>query len=154
VLCKAPYLNTGDSRVARRLEEGQWAWYYRTALRTVIQAAGRVVRAPDDRGVTYLADSSLLDLFDRARGDMPAWFADAVDQMSTPDLPPFDPAAALDGVDAAADPTGRTESGSASGSDPPSRSGRRSRSGATGASESGDDATGADDHPLSDVWGE
>ena len=36
VLCKAPYPNTNDSRVARRLEDGQWAWYYRTALRTVI----------------------------------------------------------------------------------------------------------------------
>ncbi|MFB6129251.1 MAG: helicase C-terminal domain-containing protein, partial [Salinigranum sp.] len=52
VLCKAPYLNTNDSRVARRLEEGQWAWYHRAALRTVIQACGRVVRAPDDYGAT------------------------------------------------------------------------------------------------------
>ncbi|MFC6725757.1 helicase C-terminal domain-containing protein, partial [Halobium palmae] len=44
VLCKAPYLNTSDSRVSRRLEDGQWAWYHRAALRTVIQACGRVVR--------------------------------------------------------------------------------------------------------------
>ncbi|MEF8791032.1 MAG: ATP-dependent DNA helicase, partial [Haloarculaceae archaeon] len=65
VLCKAPYPNTRDSRVSKRLEDGQWAWYYRTALRTVIQACGRVVRAPDDHGATYLADSSLLDLFER-----------------------------------------------------------------------------------------
>jgi Rad3-related DNA helicase len=62
VICKAPYPNTRDSRVARRLEDDQWGWYYRTALRTVIQAAGRVVRAPDDYGATYLADSSLPDL--------------------------------------------------------------------------------------------
>ncbi|WP_275542345.1 helicase C-terminal domain-containing protein, partial [Halorubrum halodurans] len=66
VVCKAPYRNTNDSRVARRLADGQWAWYHRTALRTVIQACGRVVRAPDDHGATYLADDSLLDLFDRA----------------------------------------------------------------------------------------
>jgi Rad3-related DNA helicase len=138
VCCKAPYLNTADSRVARRLDDGQWAWYHRTALRTVIQAAGRIVRAPDDHGVTYLADASLLDLFDRAGGDMPPWFADAVDRMSRPDLPPFDPAAALDGMGA--------------GSGPPSggRTGTRSRTASDGL-ESSDDG---DDHPLSDVWGE
>jgi len=145
VLCKAPYLNTSDSRVARRLEEGQWAWYYRVALRTVIQAAGRVVRAPDDYGVTYLADSSLLDLFDRARSNMPDWFADAVDGMSRPDLPEFDPAAALDGTDATpgARPERRTKSTGRSGSQ------TQSRTASDGPSDDG-----ADDHPLSDVWGE
>jgi Rad3-related DNA helicase len=139
VLCKAPYLNTADSRVARRLEDGQWAWYYRVALRTVIQAAGRIVRAPDDHGATYLADSSLLDLFERARGDMPPWFADAVDDMERPTLPAFDPDAALDGTDT----TPGTRSGGRTGARPHT---------ASDGGESGDD--GADDHPLSDVWGE
>jgi Rad3-related DNA helicase len=124
VLCKAPYPNTNDSRVARRLEDGQWGWYYRSALRTVIQACGRIVRAPDDRGATYLADSSLLDLFDRARTDMPPWFREQVDRLSEPELPPFDPDRALG----------------------EERTGRRSRpSGADRAIE---------DHPLSDVWGD
>jgi Rad3-related DNA helicase len=125
VLCKAPYPNTRDSRVARRLEDGQWAWYYRAALRTVIQACGRVVRAPDDYGATYLADSSLLDLFERARSDMPPWFAEQVDRTSVPDLPAFDPAAAVGDRDG--------ESGD-----------RRSRDRSRGRS--------LDDHPLGDVW--
>jgi len=98
VVCKAPFLNTGDSRVARRLEDGQWSWYYRSALRTIIQAAGRVVRAPDDYGATYIADDSVLDVFERARHDMPDWFAAQVDGMSTPDLPELDAAAARAGV--------------------------------------------------------
>ncbi|MEF8883135.1 MAG: ATP-dependent DNA helicase [Halapricum sp.] len=98
LLCKAPFPNTRDSRVARRLEDDQWGWYYRTALRTVIQACGRVVRSPEDYGATYLADDSLLDLFDRARADMPSWFAEQVDRMSAPDLPPFDPGAATAGT--------------------------------------------------------
>jgi Rad3-related DNA helicase len=159
LLCKAPYLNTSDSRVARRLEEGQWAWYYRTALRTVIQAAGRVVRSPDDHGATYLADSSLLDLFDRARGDMPDWFADAVDRCDRPDLPPFDPEAALAGVDATPDAGGRGARGRRS-----SGRGSAGASGGTGDGGVGDGGTGdggggdgdasAADHPLSDVWGE
>ena len=128
VICKAPYPNTNDSRVARRLDDGQWGWYYRTALRTVIQACGRVVRAPDDYGATYVADSSLLDLFDRASHDMPPWFADQVDRMSDPDLPAFAPGAALAGVDERA-----------------KRRHDRSRS----RSGTGSDAAS---HPLSDVW--
>jgi Rad3-related DNA helicase len=174
VLCKAPYLNTSDSRVARRLEEGQWAWYYRAALRTVIQACGRVVRAPDDHGATYLADSSLLDLFERARTDTPDWFAEQVDRMTTPDLPEFDPSAALGDM---GEPTpgkrGRSrrsrQSTRSTNSSSSGRSGRQSSSGARsagagtggrsgssrGQSESGG---GRDDdrdrHPLSDVWGE
>jgi Rad3-related DNA helicase len=141
VLCKAPYLNTNDSTVARRLEEGQWAWYHRAALRTVIQACGRVVRAPDDHGATYLADSSLLDLFERARSDMPDWFAAQVDRCSVPDLPPFDPAAALGD-------TGGEESGGGS-----RRSRRRRReTGANGTKQSS--AEQRRDHPLSDVWGD
>jgi len=184
VLCKAPYLNTNDSRVARRLEEGQWTWYHRAALRTVIQACGRVVRAPDDHGATYLADASLLDLFDRARADMPDWFAASVDRRSQPSLPEFDPAAALAGVDAEPGPPSATGGSRTSRSD---RAARGTDAGSSGSAEStgsspssggaaasdssggdgardGDDGTSGDsgrrgrrdrsDHPLSDVWGE
>ncbi|MXR50507.1 ATP-dependent DNA helicase [Halovenus sp. WSH3] len=126
LLCKAPYPNTNDSRVARRLEDGQWAWYYRTALRTVIQACGRVVRSPDDYGYTYLGDSSLLELFERARTDMPDWFQAQVEAMERPDLPEFSPEAAR------GETTTRKQ-----------RTSRRSR-----------EQRDADDHPLSDVWGE
>ncbi len=137
VLCKAPYPNTRDSRVAHRLDDGQWGWYYRTALRTVIQACGRIVRAPDDHGATYLADSSLLDLFERARGDMPDWFADQVDRLSVPDLPPADAAAALAGMESAGGGSGGGSGGS---------------EGAGGQVETA--GSSVDDHPLSDVWGE
>jgi len=137
VLCKAPYLNTNDSRVARRLEDDQWAWYHRTALRTVIQACGRVVRAPDDYGATYLADSSLLDLFERAEHDTPPWFRQQVDQLSTPTLPAFDPKAALAGIKATAEPQ---------------RS--RSQTGKTGQTRTEADADRRQNHPLSDVWGD
>ncbi|TYL39795.1 helicase [Natronococcus pandeyae] len=139
VLCKAPFLNTGDSRVAHRLEEGQWAWYYRTALRTVIQACGRVVRAPDDYGATYLADSSLVDLFDRARTDMPDWFAAQVDRMDRPELPAFDPGAALG--NSAAESQG--SSGSATG-----RGGTRGNS----SSRGGRSRRSSRSSPLADVW--
>jgi Rad3-related DNA helicase len=177
VVCKAPYRNTNDSRVARRLADDQWAWYHRTALRTVIQACGRVVRAPDDYGATYLADDSLLDLFDRAKADTPPWFRDQIDAMTTPTLPDFDPAAALAGIDA--EPSGpsrvgRNRSGGDGGAS--ARSGaatngsERTGSGAADGAGSGDrsgdddadstrtrseaDAERRQNHPLSDIWGD
>jgi Rad3-related DNA helicase len=148
VLCKAPYPNTRDSRVAARLEEGQWAWYYRTALRTVIQGCGRVVRAPDDYGATYLADSSLVDLFERAHSDMPGWFAEQVDQLSTPDLPDFHPASAVKQIDENA---GRGRDSSRSADRSGERSQPRSNGDESGSTSSTDDYS---NHPLSDVWGE
>jgi len=127
VLCKAPYPNTRDSRVAARLEDGAWGWYYRTTLRTVIQACGRVVRSPDDHGATYLADSSLLELFERARADTPDWFREQVDRVREPDLPALDPSAAL----------GASASDGRDGGRRGRRRSRRER----------------DEHPLDDVWG-
>jgi Rad3-related DNA helicase len=117
VLCKAPYLNTSDSRVAHRLEEGQWAWYYRAALRTVIQACGRVVRSPDDVGHTYVADSSLLDLFERARVDMPEWFAAQVDRMERPALPELSAREALAGMNGGTRSSSTTTGGRDDGGD-------------------------------------
>ncbi|MFC7224493.1 helicase C-terminal domain-containing protein [Halalkalicoccus sp. GCM10025322] len=144
VVCKAPYLNTNDPRVAHRLERGQWAWYRREALGTVIQACGRVVRSSEDYGATYLADSSLLDLFERTRGEMPAWFAEQVERMGTPELPSFEAATgALAG-------TNEEPSSGGSSSRRADDTGR-----AIGTHETGESSPGADrSHPLSDVWGD
>jgi Rad3-related DNA helicase len=144
VLTKAPFPNTNDSRVARRLADGQWPWYYRTALRTVIQAAGRVVRSPDDYGATYLADTSLLDLFERARTDMPDWFAASVDRMDRPDLPEPDVDAALAGMD------GRVSQVEAP--EPAPEPGQQSRSGTESATTDGGGQREQSRNPLSDVW--
>lgn len=131
VLCKAPFPNTRDAGVAHRLDDGRWDWYNRAALKTVIQACGRVVRSADDHGATYLADSSLLDLFERARPDMPKWFAEQVEAISEPALPPFDPEAAVAQYD-------RDAGGAA-------RSATRRGIGAN--------SNLPEDHPLHDVWG-
>ncbi|NGM68621.1 ATP-dependent DNA helicase [Natronolimnobius sp. AArcel1] len=154
VLCKAPFLNTGDSRVAHRLEEGQWAWYYRSSLRTVIQACGRVIRAPEDYGSTYIADSSLVDLFDRARTDMPDWFEAQVDRMSDPQLPAFEPRAALTetattGHSSSASSTRTQSSESTSNSHASSSDGS---SGSGGSRRSRRTRSGGDSSPLADVW--
>ena len=167
VVCKAPFLNTNDSRVAHRLEEGQWAWYYRAALRTVIQACGRVVRAPDDYGATYLADRSLLQVFDRAETDTPDWFREQVERMTPPDLPEFDPRSASQSA-AGAGASGRTtrtrsRSGGRSGSGGGSASGGNSSSTSSGGQSAGrhssDDSSRTESNsstgsksPMADVW--
>jgi len=154
LLCKAPFLNTNDSRVARRLEDGQWAWYFRSALRTVIQAAGRVVRAPDDHGATYVADDSILDVFERARTDMPPWFREQVDRMTTPDLPTLDADAATANVSAGAPTTSRDAGGHST----RNRGGNgvsgdeRARDAGGGSADSSDSGGDARRSPMADVW--
>jgi Rad3-related DNA helicase len=142
VLTKAPFPNTKDSRVAQRLADGKWPWYYRTALRTVIQAAGRVVRAPDDYGATYLADTSLLDLFERARTDMPDWFAESVDRMERPSLPDLDVDAALSGMNGRVTQVEPTEP----------ESSQQTVSRDTSATTDGGGSEQGSRSPLSDVW--
>jgi Rad3-related DNA helicase len=162
VLCKAPFPNTNDSRVAYRLEDGQWAWYYRNALRTVIQAAGRIVRSPEDYGATYLVDTSLLDLFDRARHDLPPWFADQVAAMSDPDLPEFDPEGALSGIEVGVDPDATAPTEDIRSAAPTTRTGSDSSATAGTTADAGDGRTrtndgdgdegGAPSSPVADVW--
>jgi hypothetical protein len=123
----------------------------------VIQACGRVVRAPDDYGATYLADSSLLDLFDRTRGEMPGWFRDQVDRLSAPDLPDFETAAESATKSRStrrSGGSGRGDRGSGrggrggAGSDDAAAGGRNPESNSNSKSES------ESNHPLSDVWGD
>ncbi|QZA89476.1 ATP-dependent DNA helicase [Salinarchaeum sp. IM2453] len=87
VLCKSPYPNTNDARVEYRLEQDRWAWYFRNTLRTIIQASGRIVRTPDDYGATYVADKSILEVFQRIKADIPPWFQEAIDRIEKPNLP-------------------------------------------------------------------
>jgi hypothetical protein len=104
-----------------------------------------VVRAPDDYGATYLADSSLLDLFDRAAADTPPWFREQVDRCSEPTLPAFDPDAALAGSDITANSRGRQ---------PAVTRGQGDSTTSESRSHTDGDTTQRDDHPLSDVWGD
>ncbi len=60
---KVPFLSLGDQRVAFKAEENP-NWYAWEAAKRVIQAAGRIVRAPDDYGITYVMDTNFARLLD------------------------------------------------------------------------------------------
>lgn len=73
-ICKVPYPSLGDPAIRRRSELDP-DWYSWSALRCILQASGRICRAPDDYGVTYILDSSFLRL---PRRLMPRWFRHAL----------------------------------------------------------------------------
>jgi Rad3-related DNA helicase len=52
-----------------------YAWM---AIRLVVQAAGRVCRAPDDEGITIILDSDLKRLYSKYEHLFPAFFRDAL----------------------------------------------------------------------------
>ncbi len=75
VIFKVPYPFLGDKRVARRirLPDGRH-WYRLAALRTIIQAAGRIVRSEEDEGRIYILDSAVHTLFRQTARWVPDWF--------------------------------------------------------------------------------
>jgi len=54
-----------------------WNWARYQAIKNIVQAYGRIVRAEDDFGVTYIIDSSFGHLF-RYKSQYPKWFIEAV----------------------------------------------------------------------------
>ena len=61
---KMPFLSLGDPHVAQRMELNP-TWYDWETLKKVIQATGRICRAVDDMGRTYIADAAFGTLVDR-----------------------------------------------------------------------------------------
>ena len=61
IICKIPYRSLADSKVRENCKKHPhlYAWW---AIRTVMQATGRVCRSPDDYGLTYILDSNFARL--------------------------------------------------------------------------------------------
>ena len=74
VICKVPYLSLAEPAIKYRADEDP-EWYNWEAAKKIEQAAGRICRAPDDYGETFILDSS----FSRIRsGSLHAWFKEAL----------------------------------------------------------------------------
>ena len=77
VITKVPWPSLGDPAI-KTMADRDPEWYQWEALKTVIQAAGRICRHENDYGISYLLDSSFARLYDGARSLMPSWFTDCL----------------------------------------------------------------------------
>lgn len=62
VIAKVPFLSLADPAVKLRASKDP-DWYAYQAIRKILQAIGRVCRAPDDYGVTYILDTQFTRLY-------------------------------------------------------------------------------------------
>lgn len=53
-------------------------WYIWQAVKMVIQQYGRICRTPTDYGITYMLDSSFVNLYDRNRAMFPEWLKESM----------------------------------------------------------------------------
>ncbi len=81
IIGKVPYLSLGDEQVRKR-QKAYPDGYDWEALKRIIQATGRIVRAPDDRGETLIFDINFRRLLDndkrRTEPLIPKFFNDAI----------------------------------------------------------------------------
>lgn len=77
LICKVPYASLAEPAM-RYLAETNPEMYAWLAIRLVVQAAGRVCRAPDDQGATIILDSDFKRLYNTYEHLFPQFFRDAL----------------------------------------------------------------------------
>lgn len=78
IITKVPYPDITDIRVKEIwIKRKNWRWARYQAIKNIVQASGRIVRAPDDYGITYILDSSFEHLF-KFKKEFPDWFTRAI----------------------------------------------------------------------------
>jgi Rad3-related DNA helicase len=84
IIGKVPFPDT-RSGIARARQELDGRWNVKFAVRTMVQMAGRVVRAEDDLGETIIVDDSFKWLYSRYKPMFPRWLRAAVqNKVETP----------------------------------------------------------------------
>ena len=77
IVLKIPFLNLGDPKIKKRLEEDE-EWYYWKKIQTIIQESGRGVRHDKDYCITYILDETFNQILGNYRYLFPKWFNDAI----------------------------------------------------------------------------
>lgn len=77
IFSKVPYPYLGDRWIARRAEISK-EWYNRQAIIAIIQGGGRICRAEDDWGNTYIFDESFGGLYRFMKNKIPSWWTDSL----------------------------------------------------------------------------
>jgi Rad3-related DNA helicase len=88
IVLKCPWGQLGDRRVQKRkaLSDGPY-WYRLQALRTLLQSFGRIMRAEDDYGVTYVIDHSAVRLLQENWQIVPKWAKERIMDTNWQNLP-------------------------------------------------------------------
>ena len=85
IIVRVPYPDISDIRVRELwINRKAWNWARYQAIKNIVQAYGRIVRAEDDWGITYIIDESFGHLF-RYKSQMPKYFVEAVKEVSSLD---------------------------------------------------------------------
>ena len=76
IIAKVNYPYLGDKQVLGKKELDP-QWYDLEAVKSIIQASGRICRSEEDIGITYILDSDFLDLYSRNEDMFPKWWKEA-----------------------------------------------------------------------------
>ncbi len=74
VYVKVGFPSTQDKRVAKRIELGNWLWYFMQAMEDIEQSAGRATRSKDDWSEMFIFDASFASLYIKYGKYMKPWF--------------------------------------------------------------------------------
>lgn len=77
VITKVPFPSLAEPAIKFRAESQPETYAWDT-IKILAQSYGRVCRAPDDYGVTYILDEHFKSLYEKYGGLMPAWFKEAI----------------------------------------------------------------------------
>lgn len=78
LICRVPYLNVDDGTTRFMLDTNNFAWYNWRTLIVFGQQCGRINRAPDDFGVTYLLDSRFFQFIKKNTRYLQQWFLKSI----------------------------------------------------------------------------
>jgi len=87
IICKAPYPGMADP-VQQVRREQDWLYPAYEMVMTLVQSAGRGMRAATDRCETFLIDDTITKVFDRNINLWPKWFRRLVRKSAVVPLPP------------------------------------------------------------------
>ncbi len=87
IICKVPFQDSRDPVTkARTLIDARYPAHQ--AMQEVIQAAGRIMRAADDQGETFLVDAHFKWFLSKNGDLMPKWFRSAITRVNALPSPP------------------------------------------------------------------
>lgn len=78
LIAKVPYLSLNDPTIKLKQQHDPH-WYAWETIKRLLQAYGRIVRAPDDYGVTYIMDTAFGSLFKLHKTKFPQFVRDALE---------------------------------------------------------------------------